>query len=146
MVADADYSAIPVPDEKPPAEYTYHERRAEILQLIEQKGHPWGFNYSQLGRRYGVSHEQIRKDFKRLKTWYQDKIGEDAKTASDLAYRRIVKEHMDNGELEKARKALDSWNAWLEDRGIQEKEPDKHEVAGEGGGPIMWIEGDGDDE
>lgn len=120
-----DYSAVAVPDDKPPAEYSYIERRAEILQLIEQKGHPWGFNYSQLGRRYGVSHEQIRKDFDRLKDWYQDIIGDDAMQASDLAYRRIVQEHMDNDNYEKARRALDSWNGWLQETGLQDTEPDE---------------------
>jgi hypothetical protein len=131
-----DYSQIPIPDDKPPEEYGYNERRAEILQLIEQKGHPWGFNYSQLGRRYGVSHETIRKDFARLKDWYQDRIGGDAKTASDLAYRRIVQEHMDNGDYEKARRALDSWNGWLQDTGEQASEPEQVEVSGEDGGAL----------
>jgi len=125
-----DYSAIEPPEGKPPEEYTYNERRAEILQLIEQKGHPWGFNKSQLGRRYGVSCEQIRKDFDRLKDWYDDRIGDDAKQASDLAYRRIVQEHMDNGNYEKARRALDSWNGWLQDTGEQETEPDQLEHLG----------------
>lgn len=120
-----DYSQIPVPDDKPAEDYSYNERRAEILQMIERKGHPWGFNYSQLGRRYGVSHETIRKDFARLKEWYQDRIGGDAKVSSDLAYRRIVQEHMDNGDYEKARRALDSWNGWLQDTGEQESEPEK---------------------
>jgi len=126
-----DYTEIPIPD-KPRDEYTYNERRAEILKMIEEKGHPWGFNYSELGRRYGVSHKTISKDFDLLAEWYEDKIGSDAKQASDLAYRRIVQEHMDNGEYNKARKALDSWNGWLQDTGEQEKEPDKHEIDGEG--------------
>jgi len=39
---------------------------------------------------------------------------------------------MDNNEFDKARKALDSWNSWLQDTGHQEKEPDKHDVQGEG--------------
>jgi hypothetical protein len=146
-----DYSQIPIPDQKPPAEYTYNERRAEILKMIERKGHPWGFNYTQLGERYGVTRQQIAKDFDRLKDWYQGKIGEDATTASDLAYRRIVQEHMDNGDFEKARRALDSWNGWLEDRGYEEKEPDAVEVSGEGGGALSVAinretvtDGDGD--
>lgn len=125
-----DYSQVPIPDDRPPAEYTYNERRAEILQLIERKGHPWGFNYTQLGDRYGVTRQQIAKDFKRLKDWYGDRIGEDATQASDLAYRRIVQEHMDNGDYEKARRALDSWNGWLEDRGFEDKEPEKVEHSG----------------
>jgi len=132
-----DYSQIPVPNDKPPAEFTYNERRAEILQLIERKGHPWGFNYTQLGERYGVTRQQIAKDFDRIKDWYGDKIGEDATQASDLAYRRIVQEHMDNGDYEKARRALDSWNGWLEDRGFEDKEPEQHEI--EHDGPIFGI-------
>jgi len=128
-----DYSEIPVPQDKAPSEFTYNERRAEILQLIERKGHPWGFNYTQLGDRYGVSRQQIAKDFDRIKEWYDGKIGADAKVSSDLAYRRIVQEHMDNGDFEKARRALDSWNGWLEDRGVQEKEPNTLEHTGDVG-------------
>lgn len=125
-----DYSQITVPENTPPEEYHWTERRAEILQLIERKGHPWGFNKSQLGRRYDVSSQQIHDDFDRLKDWYDDRIGADAKTASDLAYRRIVQEHMDNGDFEKARRALDSWNGWLQDTGEQSKEPDQVELGG----------------
>ncbi|AGC34597.1 hypothetical protein HSTV1_53 [Haloarcula sinaiiensis tailed virus 1] len=136
VVTMTDYSQIPIPEQTPPEEYTYNERRAEILQLIERKGHPWGFNYTQLGERYGVTRQQIAKDFDRLKEWYGDRIGEDALTASDMAYRRIVKEHMDNGDLEKARRALDSWNGWLQETGKQATEPDQLEMMGEGGGPL----------
>jgi len=125
-----DYAKVTVPDGEPPEEYTYNERRAEILQLIERKGHPWGFNKSELGRRYGVSDVQIHKDFNRIKDWYRDRIGEDAATASDLAYRRIVQEHMSNGDYEKARRALDSWNGWLGDRGFEDKETEQVEHTG----------------
>lgn len=133
-----DYSQVAIPEDAPPEEYHWTERRAEILQMIERRGHPWGFNKAQLGRRYGVSDQQIHDDFDRLKDWYQDRIGNDAKTSSDLAYRRIVQEHMDNGDYEKARRALDSWNGWLQDTGEQDCEPDRHEVSGEGGGPIEY--------
>lgn len=131
MVSEPDYSAIPVPDEKEPEEYTYNERRADILKRIEEKGHPWDFNYSELGRKYDVSHTQIRKDFDRLKEWYQDKIGNDSMVASELAYRRIIQGHLDSGDFNKARKALDSWNSWLQDTGEQDKEPEKHEIDAE---------------
>jgi len=127
-----EYTEIPIPDDKPREEYSYNERRAEILKLIEQKGHPWGFNYSHLGRQYGVSHEQIRKDFKKLKDYYRNRVGDEAKETSELAYRKIVKAHLDNDEFDKARRALDSWNEWLQDTGHQETEPDKHKVEGNG--------------
>lgn len=132
-----DYSEVVVPDEKRPEEYSYVERRAEILELMERKGHPHGFNKSKLGRRYGVSDVQIRKDFEKLKAFYQDRIGTDAKPTSELAYNRIIQGHLENGDLEKARKALDSWNEWLFNIGAQDKAPDKSEVEIEGGD---WFE------
>ncbi len=127
MGSNIDYSTVDPPPKKPPTEYSYVERRAEILELIEQQGHPHGFNKSELGRRYDVSETQIRKDFERLKEYYQGQVGELAKVQSELAYRKIIREHLGNGDYEKARRALDSWNGWLFDIGAQEKTPDKHE-------------------
>jgi hypothetical protein len=143
-----DYSQVAVPDGKSPEEYHWTERRAEILQMIERKGHPWGFNKSQLGRRYGVSDQQIHDDFDRLKEWYRDRIGSDAKVSSDLAYRRIVQEHMGNGDYEKARRALDSWNGWLQDTGEQDSEPEKlKDVSdGDGFGTTVVLDSDYADE
>lgn len=129
-MSNADYSKIPIPEDKSPEEYTHNERRAEILKMMEEKGHPWGFNKAKLGRRYGVHRTSIFKDFNRVKEWYRDRIGEDAKESSELAYKRIVRHHMDNGNFEKARRALDSWNGWLQDTGEQDKTPDKLEHSG----------------
>jgi len=127
-MGEPDYTEVPLPNDKPRDEYSYVERRAAILNFIEKRGHPWGLNKSQLGREFGVSDAQIHKDLDRLKDWYSNRIGEDAKFSTELAYKRIIKEHMDNGDLAKARKALDSWNGWLQDTGKQQKEPDKHEL------------------
>jgi len=131
-MSQVDYSQIPVPEDKPADEYTYNERRAEILEMMEHKGHPWGFNKARLARRYGVDRKMIYKDFDRVKEWYRDRIGEDAKESSELAYKRIVQEHMDNDNFDKARKALDSWNGWLQNTGEQDAEPDELRVSGEG--------------
>jgi len=129
-MGDPDYRKVSLPDDEPRSEFTYVERRAAILRIIEKRGHPWGLNKSQLGREFGVSDAQIHKDLDRLKEYYSNLIGEDARTASELAYRRIVQEHMDNGDFEKARRALDSWNGWLQDTGEQEKEPEQVEHSG----------------
>lgn len=127
-----EYHEITLPENKPRTEYSYTERRAAILRIIERKGHPWGLNKSQLGREFGVSDAQIHKDLDRIKEYYSNRIGTDAESASEIAYKRILQEQMDNGEYEKARRTLDSWNGWLQDTGNQEKEPDQHEVEGEG--------------
>jgi hypothetical protein len=131
-MAEPNYHEITPPDDKEPEEFTYAERRAAILRIIEKRGHPWGLNKSQLGRRFGVSDAQIHYDLDKLKEYYSNRIGEDAKASTEMAYKRIIQEHLDNNEFDKARKALDSWNSWLQDTGHQEKEPDKHEVDGSG--------------
>ena len=131
-MGDPEYRDVPLPDDEPRSEYTYVERRAAILRIIEKRGHPWGLNKSQLGREFGVSDAQIHKDLDRLKDYYSNRIGNEAKVTSELAYKRIIQDHLENDELKEARKALDSWNAWLQDTGHQEKEPDKVDVGGEG--------------
>jgi len=127
-----NYHEVTLPDDKPRDEYSYTERRAAILKVIEQRGHPWGLNKSQLARQFGVSDVQIHKDLDRIKEYYSNRIGADAKSATEIAYKRILQEQLDNDELDKARRTLDSWNSWLQDTGHQEKEPDKHDVQGEG--------------
>jgi len=131
-----DYSQVAVPDDKAPEDYHWTERRAEIFQMIERKGHPWGFNKAQLGRRYGVSDQQIHDDFDRLKEWYKDRIGDDARVVSDIAFQRIIQHHMENGNFEKARRTLKTWNDWLQDTGEQPTEPEQLELTGEDGGPL----------
>jgi len=127
-----NYHEVTLPDDKSRDEYSYTERRAAILKVIEQRGHPWGLNKSQLARQFGVSDVQIHKDLDRIKEYYSNRIGTDAKSATEIAYKRILQEQLDNDELDKARRTLDSWNSWLQDTGHQEKEPDKHDVQGEG--------------
>lgn len=131
-MGNPNYHEVPLPDDKPRTEYSYVERRAAILKIIEKRGHPWGLNKSELGRQFGVSDAQIHKDLDRIKEWYSNRIGTEADTTADLAYRRIIEEQLNNGEYDKARKALDSWNSWLQDTGRQEKEPDKHELESSG--------------
>jgi hypothetical protein len=46
-MSNPEYREVPLPDEKPRTEYTYVERRAAILKIIEKRGHPWGLNKSQ---------------------------------------------------------------------------------------------------
>jgi hypothetical protein len=134
-MSQPDYTQVTLPDDKPRTDYTYTERRAALLKIIEKRGHPWGLNKTELGRQFGVSDAQIHKDLDRIKEYYSNQIGQDAEWSSELAYKRIIQEHLDNNELQEARKALDSWNTWLQDTGKQETEPDKHEI--EGGGIII---------
>ncbi|WP_089669390.1 hypothetical protein [Halobacterium jilantaiense] len=51
---------------KPPEEFTYQERRADLLSQIEDLGHPKLLNQSEQAERFGVSQTQIHKDLDRI--------------------------------------------------------------------------------
>ena len=128
-----DYRAVNVPEDKPPSEYTYVERRAETLQLIEQAGHPRAINQTRLAERYDVSQGQISQDVDRLRSFIVENIDSDTvDSITETVYQKSVQELMSNGEYKDAVKAVESWNDWLMDRGKVAKEPDKHEVDGSG--------------
>lgn len=133
MAEDTDYRAINIDESQAPDEYHWTERRAEILKLVEEAGHPRAVNQSQLADRYGVSEPQICKDMKRLREYINSELDETRVDAiTQTVYQKSIKELMDQKEYQKAVKAVESWNDWLMDRGRVEKEPDKHEVGGEG--------------
>ena len=133
MSNEPDYRAVNVPEDKPPSEFTYVERRAETLQLIEQAGHPRAINQSRLADRYDVSQGQISQDVDRLRGYIVDNIDETTvDSITETVYQKSVQELMSNGDYKDAVKAVESWNDWLMDRGKVDKEPDKHEVDGSG--------------
>jgi len=144
MSNDIDYRAIEVPTDKPPQEYTYAERRAEILQLIEQAGHPRAINQSRLGERYGCAQSNISNDVSVLREYITNNIDETTvDTITETVYQKSIRELVDNGDYKDAVKAVESWNSWLMDRGKVEKEPDKHEV--DGSGIVINMGEDGED-
>ena len=133
MTDETNYRRVSIPEQKPPGEYHWTERRAEILQLVEEAGHPRKINQARLAERYGVSTAQICKDMKRLRKFITENIDEERVDAiTETVYQKAVSELMDQGEYKDAVKAVESWNDWLMDRGKVDKEPDKHEVDGSG--------------
>ena len=133
MSNDIDYRAANVPEQKPPNEYTYVERRAEELQLIEEAGHPRAISQTRLADRYGVSQGQISQDIDRLRDYINENIDESTVDAiTETVYQKSIKELVEAGDYKDAVKAVESWNDWLMDRGKVDKEPDKVDVGGEG--------------
>jgi len=125
--------ATNIPDTKPADEYTYVERRAEILQLIQEAGHPRAISQTRLADRYGVTQGQISQDIDRLQKFITESIDHQTVDGiTEIVYQKSIKELMANDEYNKAIRAVESWNNWLMDRGKVEKEPDKHDMQGEG--------------
>jgi len=135
-----DYRATSVPEDKPPTEYSYVERRAEILSLIEEAGHPDALTQTRLAERYDTSQSNISKDFNRLQDYIRETLGHQRHAISESLYRKALKEYTDRGEYDKAIDALESWNEWLREEGARDVEPETQEVTGEGGGPLSVVE------
>ena len=64
MANDIDYLNIEIPEDKPPEEYTYAERRAEIIKYIKKYQDPKLVPKQKLANQYDVSPSTITKDFK----------------------------------------------------------------------------------
>jgi len=98
-----DYESVEIPS-KPPTEYTYHERRADLLQQIRDLGTPDAINQTEVAERYGVTQQQISKDLDRIGESVRERIlDRDRRTlATDAVLRRAVQGLLNEGEYRKA--------------------------------------------
>jgi len=129
-MSDVNYRAVEIPEDKPPAEYHWTERRAEILELIEKAGHPDSISPTRLAKRYGVTKGQISQDKSRLREFIAGQLNEegvDAITAT--VFEVAVRELMENDEYRKAAQTVADWNDWLANRGHVSREPDRLEAS-----------------
>lgn len=131
MSNQRDYYHVEVPQQKPPEDYEWWERRAEILNLILERGSPHGVKQSRLAERYDVSKSQISQDMDRLRSHVEDHLGRSAKMTTRALYAKTIENLRDEGEYKEAFEVAMEWNRWLQDIGKQETEPEKHEISGE---------------
>ena len=110
-----DYAAI-MPSGKPPTEYSYAERRAEILQQIEDVGHPSALNQTELADRYGVSQQQISKDLDRLDEFVRGRLGRRRDLEIGSVLQRCMTGALEEGDYNAARKAATAYDEYLDRR------------------------------
>ncbi|WP_049971135.1 HTH domain-containing protein [Haladaptatus cibarius] len=131
-MGDIDYRVITVPEDTPPDEYSWQQRRAEILQIIERANHPRAVNQTRLGERYDVSQSQISQDIDRLREYIVDAISETRADAfTESIYRTAIEGLLEQDDYRGVVRAVESRNDWLFDRGKMEKEPETHHVENE---------------
>lgn len=114
-----DYSTVDLPS-KDRTEYSYVERRAELLQLVEEAGHPAALNQTELASQYGVSQQQISKDFDRLATHIRARFDDRDRRGFvvDSVVNRAIRGLLEDGEYRKAAKTaieLDEWKTEFAD-------------------------------
>lgn len=120
-----DYTAIESPDDKPPEEYTTHERRAAILQAIIAAGTPSAINQRRLADRFDIHESTVSRDMDRLRESIDENLGNDAKLTTRALFERTVRELQAEDEWKQAWEVTMDWNEWLADLGEQHREPRK---------------------
>jgi len=126
-----DYSELEPPDEKPPAEFTTHERRADVLRAIIDAGSPFAINQTELAERYDVHRSTVSRDMDRLRESVDELLGRDAKLTTRALYEAVIGELLAESDWKAKKAAWDvvmDWNDWLADIGEQHREPDRSEV------------------
>ena len=126
-----DYTTVRVPDEKPPDEYTPHERRADLLRRCISAGSPYAVNQTDQAERYDVDRSTVSRDMKRLRESIGDTLGDDAKLTTKTIFERTLLDLRQADDWRASKAAFDcmmKWNDWLADLGLQEREPDRAEV------------------
>lgn len=111
---EPDYGRMNIPS-KPPSEYSYHERRADLLAQIRDLGHPSMINQTEAAERYDVSQSQISKDLDRIaESVHEHVIDRDRRAFEvDSVVRRSIRGLLEDEEYHKAAKTAMEWDEWL---------------------------------
>lgn len=112
---EPDYSAI-TPASKPPTEYSYAERRSEILSQIEDLGHPAAINQTELAERYDVSQQQISKDLSHLDDYIRERLGCRRDLEVGTVFKKCMTGALEEGNYDAARRAAEAYDDYLSRR------------------------------
>lgn len=150
-----DYRNLSLPTDKAPADYSYQERRADILQnYILDKGHPDAVNWSELARYYDKSKSTLHNDKETLTEWIVDDL--DVARVSGIAS-ALFEQGLLEIQADDDYDAFDyhafvaKWTSTLEKLGVLDLEDDDEDLfaggsSGEGDGITVSISGVSADE
>lgn len=108
-----DYRSVDLPS-KPPEEYSYKERRARLLQLIVEHGHPDTINQTEMADRFGVTQQQISKDISRLGEYVHGQVLDRNQRALVVqsVTQRAIRGLLEDGDYRKAAKTAMEYDDW----------------------------------
>ena len=128
------YSEVPIPEDKEKNQYSYLERRAEILKIIVAAGHPHNINQAELARMYGVTPQMLSKDMKAIKEEFLKHSTTDAEFITQTIFSKALKKMAKTDDpmiLFKAAQLAKEWNDWLFDIGRQKRTPQEMNIKSE---------------
>jgi len=111
-----DYSAVDLPS-KDPTDFSYVERRAELLQRVKEAGEPSVLNQTELADTFGVSQQQISKDLDRLAGHVRERMIDRDRRAFvvENVVRRSIRGLLDEEEYRKAAQTAMDYDDWIHD-------------------------------
>lgn len=110
-----DYASVEIPT-KPPSEYSYVERRADILQQVRDLGHPRELNQSEVAERFGISQQQVSRDLDRLGEYVKEELPARSHLTTDSVVQRALRGLVADEEWHKAGKMAMEWHEFVEER------------------------------
>lgn len=90
MTREIDYESVEIPDEKAPSEYSYAERRAEILERIKEAGHPRLVNQAEIADEFGCTRQNIHKDMNALAEFVDETLGDRRELTTQAVLERSI--------------------------------------------------------
>lgn len=123
-----NYFSIEVPEDTDPKDYTWRERRAEMLEKVFEEGHPRFLSQNDLAERYDVTQSQISQDFTEMNESVKQYMDRRADLKFLTVYDTVIEELRDDDDKAELRRWLKDFKEFLMERGKMEKEPDKHEI------------------
>lgn len=113
MTGSIDYEAVEIPEDKEPVDYSYAERRADVLERIKEAGHPKAVNQSDLADRYGCSQQNISKDMAAIAGFIDETLGDRRELATQAVLERSIQGLLDEGEWRQAAKTALEYDEWV---------------------------------
>lgn len=116
-----DYHTVEVPRDKEPDEYTYAERRGELLDAIHDQGHPRFVDQNDRADRYDVSQQMISKDLDRLGEYVSERLDHNRELETQAVFERCIQGLLEDEEWRKAAKTASDYDDWVTQRGEVEE-------------------------
>lgn len=124
---------------KPPSEYTYAERRAELLEQIRDLGHPSLIHRGKAADRYEVTPGQITRDLDRIADYVADSLDEKHDLGIEAVFKRSLRGLIEDEEWRKAAQTARDYDEWVRDRKqLAELEERIEKIEAGGSGRARW--------
>ena len=116
-----NYYRIDPPADRQPSEYSYVQRRAEILDFVVAAGGPTGVENTRLAERYDVNRSTIKRDLDALSEFVNSLLedGEDVLFRTLALHDRVIADLLNDDDWRASKAAYDVHRDFADWAGVQ---------------------------